>query len=598
MGGRGSLIGIGCAVAALGLAFAQTAPVPATPPQSITAYDMTAGLTWSDNYRRLPERRLRTDIDPTVPSVAQVTADIDPPSNTIATVTLSGTTLVRRPGIEGYLGGDLLIGGYLEGTDLEADLVGTSSPAAPFGATPDAQGRVSSFGFGDPDEVFIEPNLAGAATLRLKDNRLYVDGSVLATQQSLNQSSLLAQESIGGTGDEVTLLGASISPYLVWRGDQDIRGEFRVTGSSVVTLDDQLTSAEFEGVDKYTNDSHAIVVTSAIDSGNRFGKLRVGAQSRYRAIDEQGSDVLAEVETREFSTELNWAIQFSQKVEAIFAVGYDDITLTASDTAGAADQAVFADEEDRLTGGFYRAGFAYRPSERTRVSFAIGERFGETDIRSEWEWRPTARMTLSGRASRQFDTGAQNSVGALSGIGLTNEATLAQIRSLRSAFASSLIDQAIVIGEAVSSLSDRFATGPFTIDEVVFNLSGDFRRTDLLFGMSFIRRTFGEDVEQALSARFEAERALSRKLTMSAEAAVTRTEGGEVVVLSDPLTVAAREDELAQYYRLGVNSRLGRSLSAQLDVAHTVNDVEGAPVTGTSFDYQETAITAAMRWSF
>jgi uncharacterized protein (PEP-CTERM system associated) len=582
-------------------------------PMIVQQWTIEGLATYSDNYRRLPDEleRIDTYFFGRPDGRVEVPVSIDTPDNTILSIGLRGGAYIDRPSISGFISGSMRIGTYTN-TDEIAERLAASADPQPLmtrqfdldndGTFEDVPLAGSTFGIRTPEETFIDPNMLATATLRVADNLFYVDGSLIAQEQTLGRSNFLVQEGIGQTNEEIILGGGSLSPYFyrefAYGGVMELR--YRTTG--VVVLDERLDgrgAAFFENVTgnddpQYTNDSYSNEVIAEFSSGALLDRLSFNVGAFGRTITEKGSDVLDEVDFEQASTSFDVEYGLNRSLSVTAGVGYDEVEL--NEEAAGANSGL---EEEELGGVFWRAGFRYAPSRRTRLSLSVGERYNGTLVEGNLSHRPTERLTIDMSASRTLSSGTQDFAATVIGSQSQAFSTLNQLAESQRSSSRRFLERAV---DFEAQGYRTAASGQFGInarDRYTAGLRGNFDRTNLSVEYAFSEADFGdfENRDHALDLR--ARRLLSRRATLDARARFRRDEGLNVFLLPDEVGQDERKAN-SQVYSLGLDYAVGRQLSAYGELRHVTSERENDEFgeDGTQFDFEENAVTLGVRWSF
>lgn len=570
------------------------------PPRRANNWSLNLSATWTDNYLRLGESLIRTDVDAETGTVSTVPAEIDPPENTILSVALAGTSYVFRDRLSGFLTGSLRVGGYLEDTDVESDLLSSADPASPFPGEPDATGSYSAFGLDELDRTFIEPDLVGAGTIELQDNLAYLDVAVQARQESYAGNSAVSRRSEGIDPGSSTTLGASISPYYFHQWEDDQQVELRLRGSAVTVIQEQpatrvgLPGEDFDDDDQFTNDSYAGELSALYDTGNKFGDIAFGATGRARKVKEEGSDVLPEQELDTLSAGLAATYAVNTALKVTGTAGYDDVSLDI----GGADETADSGEDD-FSGVYWSLGFNYMPSRRLTLSLSGGERYGGPSLSGNLQFRITPRLTFSMNADRVLDTGGQRVISALGDADSNGLSLIEQLSVRQEGVSADFIDRALDASGIGLLRNSSIQPGVYAYDRYGASLLGDFRRTQVALGVQYEDAEDGNDANtQSFEAYLSAQRRLSRRLTFGTSYTFSHTEGVSVAAALD-----GRVDEgaIAESHIVDADLTyaLGRRLSAVISAYHIVENTEDSvALYTTGADPETTAIIFSLRWLF
>lgn len=567
-----------------------------------SSWSLDVLTTWSNNFRRLPDQLTRFDVDQGAGTVDEVLADIDPPSNTIVSSALRGTTLWQRSRIAGFITGSVRLGAYLEDTGINGDLVADSTPAAPFSAIPDASGNVSTFGLVDGEDVFIVPDIVGAGTIKLTEDLIYLDLSAQARRQNiLTNSTLSRRNSVAADSDTVTTVGFSVSPYLFheWRDRQQVEVRARVSGVLVAEEESgaQLNSptSSLDEDDQVSNDSYSSELSAAYDSGGRLGNVAFGLAAIGRNLREEGSDVLDEVEADILSAEGTIAYAVNEALKLTMTAGVDEVTLDIQD----ADPQAVSDEEDELSGGFWNLGFVYEPSRWLSVALSGGERYGGTSLEGNIDFKPSQNLTVNASAVRVLDTGAQELNTALRQFQGRVASLFSRMNSQQNQLSANNLGRSLSASTVGQALDSGFRPGLFVFDRYALALLGDYRRTRFALSLGYEEAENGGRETERVNFIADFERSLNRRLSVNLGYGYTESEGFGVSSLLEDQTVFGDVTTDSHIVDAGIEYKLGRRLTATASVIYALSNSDGeTAVTTAGTDYEETAITIGLRWLF
>lgn len=573
------------------------------------SFDLRA--TYSDNFRRIDDERLRgVIIAPTggLPVQSAVNTDINPPNNVIFSGTLRGGSVYERPGLTGIVQGGVTITTNLDNSPLDERLADTPLPDGLVPADFDGTVIPLSFGLPQEQEIFIRPDIAGSATVRVVDDLFYVDASAVAQQQVINQRQAVQIEADGQLGDVTTFIGGSISPYLsrqLGPSGSTIEARYRLSG--VVVADEQFEP--LDGLDangdplpegaqdqRFANDSIAQEAILEYASGQFFDRVGVILRATAARSDESGSELLPEVELTRFSGETELTYDLGRSLALTGGVGYDDVTI--SEFIGQdADGDDSRDSE--LSGVFWSVGATYAPTQRSNFALSVGERFGGTQILGRVTYRPTPRLSVTGSAQRDLVTGTQQ--GLRGAIGLNGQ-TLQIVQQLGQAQAGSaqeLLDRVVGFRGGFSNIQQQ-NFGVQVGSTFSLNASYAARRTDFGLGVTFSDNEFGEGENERSNQRFAVQASVNRTVTRRATLGVSaRFERLAGVLPVEVIGGTDLDDQTSDQFFVSADGSyaLGPRFALTARAYRAVS--EGAPGGfGIAREYTENAVSAGIRWTF
>ena len=642
--GRAALLAAASAVAmAPVLAAAQDAAQASGPQRRfVSNWQLDTRATYSDNYRRLPEDlaltanylgRVPVEVEPGEPPVDPVvtvgqsrrTERIDPLSNTILSATLSGATVYERPAISGIVSGSLTVGTYTDtaSVDDRLNLSSYAVPPPPAGLLPlDPEADPAtpptflgvSFGFRQEEETFVQPNLVGSATARLIDDLLYVDGSALAIQRTLSRRQDVQAEGAAQVGDRTTYGGLSVSPYIFREMGANATVEARYRVSALAVVDEDFSgelggrNVEQDGTvreGRFGNDALGQDVLLEYRSGDLLDRVSFAIRGAGERIEESGSEFLPELQIDRLTAAGDVAYEASRDFAVTATLGVDDVTV---DDGRRGNRSRNARASDEYTGAFWSVGFRYNPSQRTQLELSAGERFGGTQINGDLRWRPTDRLTVSGRIDRSLGTGLQGTADGLRGFNSRSADLIEQLSASQAGSSSQLLDRAVGLRGDFGS-TQNLASGAQVRDSAALNATYNAGRSSIGAGVSYSKTQRAdrviegepEDVgdTQLLTVSANARRQVSRRLNVTGRVRLQRAEGRyrEDFVLGLPDDAESTE----AFVSAEAAYALGRRISATARVYHArreLTDEANTALGGIGLDYKENAVSAGLRWTF
>ncbi|WP_031549336.1 hypothetical protein [Parvularcula oceani] len=589
----------------------------------VSQWNLNLNATYSDNFRRLSEQRRRffeRDGDlVTQPTLVEVVnpdgtpgielvdvpisqlVEVEPPDNVIGSASLRGATVYDRPGLTGIVQGGVRISAYADTQDVNQRLAETVDAPLP-GGIEDTDSI--TFGISAVDEVFIDPDIAASATARLVPDLLFFDAAAVAQQQALSRRSDIEQESAGRLDDQATFIGGSLSPYVFREFGRDgtLEARYRYTNVFVANENFRQDAAAAEELGRppdfrFSNDSVAHEGLLEFRSGDLLDRISFALRGVANSTEESGSDVLDQVDLERLSAAGEVGYALNRSVTLTGELGYDEVSLTQTDPRriGGLPNSL---NEDELSGVFWNVGFIAVPGRKTRLSMAVGERFGGTLIEIEGSYRPSPRVNLTAAADRQLETGTQD---AFRGFGALNSRTLRVVDDLadiQGGSAQRLLEQAVSFQSGFNDVQRRQA-GAGAFDRYRLGAVYNNRRTQ--FGLSAYYTksdNFGRSNEIS-SLNFSARRQLTRRTSVNAQMRAIRNEG---VFIEDTLLGSDLDQDITTsggttqlFGAIGAAYRLGPRFSLTGRVYRSQREGEG---TGTRLDYEENAVSAGVSWTF
>ena len=608
-------------------------------------FDLRA--TYSDNFRRIDDQRAQSvilrlrgadgELGPPIETFGGV-ADIETPDNVIFTGGVRGGTVYQRPGFTGIVQGGVSVTTNANNASLDERLDDTPLPGqvvftglgvpVPIPLDDDFDGEVVSrtFGLTQKQELFIRPDLAASGTARIVDQLFYVDVAAVAQQQVINQRDAIQAEADGQIGDVTTFVGGSVSPYL----NRQVAGagvvEARLRGSAVFVADEQFDADGIQGGgfipdagsdQRFANDSLSAEAILDYDSGQLFDRVGFGLRASAAVSDEDGSDVLNAVELTRLTVAGEARYDLGRNLAVTGEVGYDDVTIDQTrpgeageddpddpDAPEAPNNPFFAARDDEFSGVFWLAGFEYAPSVRSRVALSFGERFGGTQVQGELTYRPTPRLSVTGRADRQLNTGTQDGFQGAVGLNSRTLQIVEQLAQVQAGSARELLDRAVGFQGGFSNIQQQ-AFGVQLQDTFSLNASYTARRTDFGLGVVFTQSEFGEDETARENDRFavqaSAQRTVSRRLTAGLSARYERLTGTLPVeaLLADGTDTEPDSQSSDQIF-LAANAayQIGPRFSVTARAYRAQSEGAQGIIGGIAREYEENAVSAGIRWTF
>lgn len=615
-------------------------------PSIVQQWTLDTNLTYTDNFRRLPTELSLSDVyegDITnglttetrtqqfsipasivVPAVGDPVPDnnsiatVDPLDNTVASATLSGAAFFRRPSVSGFISGSIRVGGNLDTGSIDDRLLSTvdrDDPVSPLSlANPffdgtgangepqtfDADYVGSSFNLREVDELFIDPNIAGSATVQVAENLLYVDFSALAQEQALGRNSALVQEGIGQANEEVTYVGGSISPYFFREFAHSGTAELRVRNTSIFVMDEQLDaeSASAIGlgdVDQFANDSFNNEALVQYNSGDLFDRLGFSVGAFIRTVREENG-VTDNVSFDQGSMSFDTRYQLNRSFSLTSGLGYDDITVD-EDGTGTDDTVSDQDLADDLGGLYWNVGFRYAPTRRTSVDLSVGERYAGTAVDLSAVYRPTQRVTFRAAAARRLDTSTQDFAGGTLNLQSMASQAAGRLSESQTSASQDLLNRALRFQGAGYLQLQQGQVGVAAFNSYELSANANFRRTNFSVTGQMTETDREDNATTGYSIGVRGSRQVTKLLSLQANARYNVSES-DTLTSTETGTIDESLRTEERFYSLSGAYRLGRALEATAQVYHSVSDSDEAVATGTQLDFQENAVSVGLRWSF
>ena len=597
------------------------------------SFDLRA--TYSDNFRRIDdERRRQLTFTPNDAAVQPVSvpfdvAPVETPDNVIFTVSMRGGTVYQRPGLNGIVRGGIAVTANADDASLDERLQGTPLPpqetldALQDALFPDGFDGVLSQSFGRPEEqeLFIRPDIAASATARIVDQLFYVDVAAVAQQQIINQRDAIQGQVDGQVGDVTTFVGGSVSPYL----NRQLGGngviEARLRGSAVVVADEQFEGGDSPlvgGADigdrRFANDSLAAEAILDYDSAQLFDRVAFGLRASAARSEEDGSDIIVAVDLTRLTAAGEARYDLGRNLAILGEVGYDDVAIDedrpgeAPDGEGEGEGGEglgIAGREDEFSGVFWSLGAEYAPSVRSRLALSVGERFGGTQVNGQLTYRPTPRLSVTGRAERILGTGTQDGFQGAINLNSQTLQIVEQLAQIQSGSARELLQRAVGFQGGFSNIQQQ-AFGVQVRN--TYNLSAAYtaRRTDFGLSVFFDQSEFGDGEGERQNDRLAFQGSVSRDVSRRVRAGLS----ARYERLSGTLPVEAALDEDAPdqssdqlFVSADASYQVGPRLAVTARAYRAVSSIDGgeagAPFAfGIAREYEENAVSAGIRWTF
>lgn len=209
-----------------------------------------------------------------------------------------------------------------------------------------AQARYFAYSGAQPPNTLdnlVEYGLAGQGTVI--DDLLFVEASATQAPRSIS--------AFGPQADSTPYLGANRTQLRTWRVSPFLQQRFGNMAHMVLRYArDSVDTGDFDPFGKSVSDS----VTASLNSGTAFQSLGWGLTYLRQDLD---SDIAGDTSTQTAQANLRYAL--TRRFALTATVGYDryDYDALGGDTAG----------------NNWSAGFDWTPSQRTRLSAAMGRHF-------------------------------------------------------------------------------------------------------------------------------------------------------------------------------------------------------------------------------
>lgn len=611
------------------------------------SFDLRA--TYSDNFRRIDDERLRgvvfvpAEPDADDPALGvrrgQFLSEIETPDNVIFTVGARGGSVYQRPGLTAIIQGGIQAGTNLDNASLDERLADTPVPPdlTPNEDGSSFEGTTTALGFGlsQEQEFFVRPDLTASATARIVDELVYVDVAGIAQQQVISLRDAIQAEADGQLGDVTTFVGGSVSPYVNRQVAGNGTVEARLRASAVIVADEQFELLEGLGPDgeplpargdqRFANDSVSTEALVEYASGQLFDRVAFGLRASAARSEESGSDVQDEVELIRLTASGDARYDLGRNLAITAELGYDEVELEETDV-GAADMEVtdgmddgtgdddplpstdvidLAGRESDFSGVFWSVGAEYAPSTRSRLAVAVGERFGGLQVNGQLTYRPTPRLSVTGSAERVLGVGTQQGLQNAIGLNSRTLQIVEQLAQVQSGSARQLLDRAVGFQGGFSNIQQQ----QFGVQlRDVYRLSAAYtaRRTDFGLAVSFDQSEFGEDTEarenERLAVQGSVQRTVTRRVRVGATARYDRLSGTLPVeaILAPGQAEQGADDDASEQVFVSANAsyQVGPRLSITARAYRARSNGGGGGGFGIAREYEENAVSAGIRWTF
>ncbi|GGY38968.1 hypothetical protein GCM10007148_04110 [Parvularcula lutaonensis] len=601
----------------------------------INSWSLDLSLNYTDNFARIQEgdyeRRFLLDgqafastlEDVTLPDGTTVQAVV-PVSDTVplekigklfASASMSGASVMSRPGMRGLLRGTVRVGHYFDGTtfaeEVEDDIQG-NLPAildqVPQGVTiePVVGGR------GAFRETFVDPNISGIAQVDIVDKLLFIEGGGFVTEQQRGNGGFLTQQQAGQNFGEIIVGGFFISPGSRIDLPSQQAVELRLRNSSVVVID-EVDDPNFGGTVPQLGDSVSNEARIAYSSGSLLPKLGFSTEVFARRFEEEGTDTRPEQTLDQLSGSVAVNYDVNPRFSLLGVVGYDDAEIASTPaplvdpldpTAPPTPQ---PETTSDISGAFYTAGFSLRSSKGSSISLSVGERFNGTQINGDLRWIITPRMRASVGVNRRLSSGLQElqeQQVRLNNVGIN---FIEQLRSQNIAFSDRDVQSLVNVGFGNAA---QISQGDLTIRPITnvnANLSGNAGRTSwAINSFVIIPEKFDPNPDDGIEPG-----APSKRISVGAQVSRNLNRRLRVGVQARSLHLIADEDSTnpfdrdASEFLFGVTAgyAINRRWAVTAGYSHLRRDVDetGGPLSlfgGTPFDFQENVVRVGTRLTF
>lgn len=493
----------------------------------------------------------------------------------LASVEFTGGLLIDRVNFTGIVNGRLEVGSYLD-------------PA-------------SENGQELYDQFIVDQNIRSAATAEFVDNLLYLDLAASTERRALDERSQFSQQSIAANERQATSYSYSVSPYLrtEFSNRSTVAARYRFID---VKIDDEDAA---QGVDNFLNDSQSQEVVAEYTSGRLLDRLSFSLRAYAAQTQEQGSDVLPEVDFDQNAYSGSVRYPLSRKLSAVGTIGYDDIDTNNNP----------AFDDDELSGVFWKAGLLATPGRRTRAQLEVGERYGGTLIEGAAEYIYSSRLRFRANLSRNFNTSAQLQNAQQDILQGETLAFSEDLRRLQNLTASDVLDQTLNFNSDLQDLTQR-RSGLARSNTADFAVVANAGQNDFTLRVGYDDADFGFQETETISLNGAWNRRLSRKLDAYARGSYqyTTANGGDSLVdclaalATDPATAGLPDATLTQLCQDtsildtdtqtlsvlgGFGYRVYQDISAFIQYGHTNRSADSA-----TLEFKENAITIGLTFDF
>lgn len=601
----------------------------------INSWSLDLSINYTDNFARIDdgdyERRFLIDGQTiaatsqtiTLPDGSMVQAVV-PVSDTVplekvgkvfGSATMTGASIISRPGMRGLVRGSVRVGHYLDGETLaeevEDDIQGnlpTIFDMLPAGTTvePTIGGR------GAFRETFVDPNISAVAQVDIVDQLLFVEAGGFVTEQQRGNGGFLTQQQAGQNLNEIIVGGIFVSPAsrIDLPSQQAIELRLR---NSTVTVIDQADDPTFGNISQDIGDSVSNEARIAYNSGNLLPKFGFSTELFARRFEEDGTDTRPDQTLEQVSASVAVDYDVNSRLTLQGVIGHDDAEITSTPAPlfdpldPTAPPVLQPEVSNDVSGMYYTAGFSLRSSKGSSLSFSIGERFNGTQMRGDLRWVITPRVRATVGVNRRLSSGLQElqeQQVRLNNIGLN---FIEQLRSQNESFSDRDVQSLVNVG---FSNAAQVSQGDLTIRPITTvnaNINGNAGRTTWsVNSFVLLPEEFDPDpndgidpagTSKRVSVGAQVSRNLNRRLRVGVQARTLQ------LIADDDAGVGFNRD--ARELLLGVSAgyAINRRWSFTAGYTHLRRDVDDVDppyslFTGTPFDFQENQVRVGTRLTF
>ncbi|MEM1409196.1 MAG: hypothetical protein AAGG79_00450 [Pseudomonadota bacterium] len=525
---------------------------------------------------------------------------IDTVSKAFTTLSLSGSSVVERPQMQGVVQGFIRAGGFFDDANTEETFQDRINSGIPqFAADRDAVGTIGDIDF---DRYFLDANMSGLMDFDIVGDALGLETGGFLIEQNLLAGGQLQVQQPGQNFDSILVGGIFVSPVATARLPRQQELEFRYRNSSVFVIEEfDVTGG---GLNQTFDNSFGNEGQISYRTGNIFGRNEFDANVFIRRLVEEGSEDLAEQRLKQNSGSVGWRYAVNPRFSTVTSLGYDDITAEVEpfETPGTPAQ---PGREVDFSGVFFSSGFDYQPSRQSRLRFQLGYRYEGLFVNSQGTMQVSPHWTWSVQANRTITSGFQNLQQQFASLGTAflNRATgINEGLSDRGVSANAGFGSLTALSTNTGGAAINLNTGVQT------SLRGNYGRTTYEFGLGGNFIDGADDAPGGAQSRNQyrgtafVNHALTRRATVTAIGQLS---------LADSLFGAARlgsnsndiDGLFDQLYTVRWSFGLSRDVRISAEYQHFRRNIDGtAPdlsfFNGRLFEYQENQVRGGVQFVF